>query len=211
MKITIYEDNKGRVDALKLLFENYPDIEVLGIFENCENVIYETSHLLPDLILMDINMPVVNGIEGTRRVKQTFPNITIIMQTIFEDETNIFDAIQAGAQGYILKSTSPAKLIDAIREAYAGGAPMTPSIARKVIDAFRQPIPFKINKEEEYSLTEKENNILQLLSHGMSYKQIAADCNISFHTVNSHIKKIYEKLHVNSATQAVSKFNSENR
>ncbi len=211
MKISIYEDNKGRVDALKLLFENYPDIEVLGIFENCENVIYETSHLLPDLILMDINMPVVNGIEGTRRVKQTFPNITIIMQTIFEDETNIFDAIQAGAQGYILKSTSPAKLIDAIREAYAGGAPMTPSIARKVIDAFRQPIPFKINKEEEYSLTEKENNILQLLSHGMSYKQIAADCNISFHTVNSHIKKIYEKLHVNSATQAVSKFNSENR
>ena len=184
---------------------------MLGIFENCENVIYETSHLLPDLILMDINMPVVNGIEGTRRVKQTFPNITIIMQTIFEDETNIFDAIQAGAQGYILKSTSPAKLIDAIREAYAGGAPMTPSIARKVIDAFRQPIPFKINKEEEYSLTEKENNILQLLSHGMSYKQIAADCNISFHTVNSHIKKIYEKLHVNSATQAVSKFNSENR
>jgi DNA-binding NarL/FixJ family response regulator len=158
---------------------------------------------------MDINMPVVNGIEGTRRIKQSFPNIIIIMQTIFEDETNIFNAIQAGAQGYILKSTSPSKLIDAIREAYAGGAPMTPSIARRVIDAFRKPLSVKLNNVEDYTLTEKEIKILQLLSHGMSYKQIATDCNISFHTVNSHIKKIYEKLHVKSATQAVSNYNAE--
>jgi len=204
MKITIYEDNKGRVDALKLLFENYPEIEVMGYFENCENVIYETRTLLPDLILMDINMPIVNGIEGTRIVRQNFPNVIIIMQTIFEDETNIFDAIQAGAQGYILKSTSTAKLIEAIKEAFEGGAPMTPSIARRVIDAFRKPISIK--KEEGFELSEKELNILELLSKGMSYKQIAIESNISYHTVNSHIKKIYEKLHVNSATEAIVKF-----
>lgn len=204
MKITIYEDNKGRVDALKLLFENYPEIEVLGFFGNCENVIYETRTLSPDLILMDINMPIVNGIEGTRIIRQNFPNVIIIMQTIFEDETNIFDAIQAGAQGYILKSTSTTKLIDAIKEAFEGGAPMTPSIARRVIDAFRKPI--SIVKEEGFELSEKENNILELLSKGMSYKQIAVESNISYHTVNSHIKKIYEKLHVNSATEAIVKF-----
>jgi DNA-binding NarL/FixJ family response regulator len=204
MKITIYEDNKGRVDALKLLFENYPEIEVMGYFENCENVIYETRTLLPDLILMDINMPIVNGIEGTRIVRQNFPNVIIIIQTIFEDETNIFDAIQAGAQGYILKSTSTTKLIDAIKEAFEGGAPMTPSIARRVIDAFRKPV--SIIKEEGFELSEKELNILELLSKGMSYKQIAIESNISYHTVNSHIKKIYEKLHVNSATEAIVKF-----
>jgi DNA-binding NarL/FixJ family response regulator len=204
MKITIYEDNKGRVDALKLLFENYPEIEVMGFFENCENVIYETRTLLPDLILMDINMPIVNGIEGTRIIRQNFPNVIIIMQTIFEDETNIFDAIQAGAQGYILKSTSTTKLIDAIKEAVEGGAPMTPSIARRVIDTFRKPISIK--KIDGFELSEKENNILELLSKGMSYKQIAFESNISYHTVNSHIKKIYEKLHVNSATEAIVKF-----
>jgi DNA-binding NarL/FixJ family response regulator len=204
MKITIYEDNKGRVDALKLLFENYPEIEVMGYFENCENGIYETRTLSPDLILMDINMPIVNGIEGTRIIRQNFPNVIIIIQTIFEDETNIFDAIQAGAQGYILKSTSTTKLIEAIKEAFEGGAPMTPSIARRVIDAFRKPISIK--KEEGFELSEKELNILELLSKGMSYKQIAIESNISYHTVNSHIKKIYEKLHVNSATEAIVKF-----
>ena len=204
MKITVYEDNKGRTDALKLLFQDYPEIEVMGFFENCENVIYETRTLSPDLILMDINMPIVNGIEGTRIVRQNFPNVIIIMQTIFEDETNIFDAIQAGAQGYILKSTSTTKLIDAIKEAFEGGAPMTPSIARRVIDAFRKPI--SIIKEEGFELSEKEFNILELLSKGMSYKQIAIESNISYHTVNSHIKKIYEKLHVNSATEAIVKF-----
>lgn len=205
MKITIYEDNKGRVDALKLLFENYPEIEVLGFFGNCENVIYETRTLSPDLILMDINMPIVNGIEGTRIIRQNFPHVIIIIQTIFEDETNIFNAIQAGAQGYILKSTSTTKLIDAIKEAFEGGAPMTPSIARRVIDAFRKPISIK--KIDGFELSEKENNILELLSKGMSYKQIAVERNISYHTVNSHIKKIYEKLHVNSATEAIVKFN----
>jgi DNA-binding NarL/FixJ family response regulator len=204
MKITVYEDNKGRTDALKLLFQDYPEIEVLGFFANCENVIYETRTLLPDLILMDINMPIVNGIEGTRIVRQNFPNVIIIMQTIFEDETNIFNAIQAGAQGYILKSTSTTKLIEAIKEAHEGGAPMTPSIARRVIDAFRKPVSIK--KEEVFVLSEKENSILELLSKGMSYKQIAVESNISYHTVNSHIKKIYEKLHVNSATEAIVKF-----
>ena len=204
MKITVYEDNKGRTDALKLLFQDYPEIEVLGFFANCENVIYETRTLSPDLILMDINMPIVNGIEGTRIVRQNFPNVIIIMQTIFEDETNIFNAIQAGAQGYILKSTSTTKLIEAIKEAHGGGAPMTPSIARRVIDAFRKPVSIK--KEEVFVLSEKENSILELLSKGMSYKQIAIESNISYHTVNSHIKKIYEKLHVNSATEAIVKF-----
>ncbi len=203
-KIVIFEDNTGRQEALKLLLENHDELQLVGVFENCVNVVEEIKTLNPDLVLMDIDMPEVNGIEGAKLIRNHFPEVTVLMQTIFEDEVNIFNAIQAGAHGYILKSSSPSKLIEAITESLEGGAPMSPLIAKKVVDAFRSNASNTYKNEME-SLTEKEKQILSLLSKGLSYKLIANECEVSYHTVNSHIKKIYEKLHVNSALEAVSK------
>lgn len=203
-KIVVFEDNIGRQEALKLLLENHDNLELVGVFENCLNVVNEIRALNPDLVLMDIDMPEVNGIEGARLIRNNFPDITVLMQTIFEDEVNIFNAIQAGAHGYILKSATTSKLLDAITESLEGGAPMSPLIAKKVVDAFRNNVS---DKNEMLELTEKEKEILSLLAKGLSYKLIANECDLSFHTVNSHIKKIYEKLHVNSALEAVSKYN----
>jgi DNA-binding NarL/FixJ family response regulator len=208
-KIVVFEDNMGRQEALTLLLENQDDLELIGLFENCENVIDQLKDLNPDLVLMDIDMPSVNGIEGAKIIRDNFPSVTILMQTIFEDEENIFNAIQAGAHGYILKSTTPAKLLEAIKETLEGGAPMSPLIAKKVVDVFRNSNS-KANKHELQSLTEKEKQILSFLAKGLSYKLIASECGLSYHTVNSHIKKIYEKLHVNSALEAVSKYNKIN-
>ena len=208
-KIIVYEDNIGRQEALQLLLENNEDLQLLGIFENCTNVISEVKEFKPDLVLMDIDMPLVNGIEGARLIKTNFPDVMILMQTIFEDEENIFNAIQAGAHGYILKSTTPEKLIEAIKDSLEGGAPMSPVIAKKVVDAFRNT-PAILKNRESQALSDKEKDILSLLSKGLSYKLIANECELSYHTVNSHIKKIYEKLHVNSALEAVSKFKGYN-
>ena len=205
----MYEDNIGRQEALQLLLENNEDLQLLGIFENCTNVISEVKEFKPDLVLMDIDMPLVNGIEGARLIKTNFPDVMILMQTIFEDEENIFNAIQAGAHGYILKSTTPDKLIEAIKDSLEGGAPMSPVIAKKVVDAFRN-VPAILKNKESQALSDKEKDILSLLAKGLSYKLIANECDLSYHTVNSHIKKIYEKLHVNSALEAVSKFKGYN-
>lgn len=203
-KIVIFEDNTGRQEALRLLLENHDELKLVGVFENCVNVVEEIKTLNPDLVLMDIDMPEVNGIEGAHLIRKNFPEVTVLMQTIFEDEVNIFNALQAGAHGYILKSASPSKLIEAITESLEGGAPMSPLIAKKVVDAFRSNASDSY-KNDMQSLTEKEKNILSLLSKGLSYKLIANECEVSYHTVNSHIKKIYEKLHVNSALEAISK------
>lgn len=208
-KIVIFEDNLGRQEALTLLLENQHDLKLAGVFENCENVIDQLKTLNPDLILMDIDMPFVNGIEGAKIVRQNFPAVSILMQTIFEDEESIFNAIQAGAHGYILKSATPLKLLEAIREVLVGGAPMSPLIAKKVVDVFRNSRS-NTDRGELQSLTEKEMQILSFLAKGFSYKLIAGECALSYHTVNSHIKNIYEKLHVNSALEAVSKYNRIN-
>src|SRR6266508_4578765 len=180
-KIAVYDDNKGRQEALKLLIEFSDDMVFIGARENCNTVEEDMATLLPDVVLMDIDMPGVNGIEGLKRIRNCAPHVFIIMQTVFEDEEKIFEAIHAGAHGYFLKKPHPNKLIEGIRDVLEGGAPMTSSVARKVLE------------------------ILSMLTKGMSYKMIAEECNISFHMVNSHLKKIYEKLHVHSATEAVAK------
>lgn len=207
MKISLFDDSPGRQEAIKLLIEAQPDMELLAIYENCEHLVRNIGIRLPDVVLMDIDMPVVNGIEGVRLIRDNFPNVVVIMQTVFEDENSIFKAIQAGAHGYILKTARPAKLMEAIRDSLEGGAPMTPVIAKKVLENFRkQPI----NTEPWLpQLTPKENEILAALEKGMSYKMIASDRNISWHTVNSHVKKIYEKLHVHSATEAINKIRKQ--
>jgi DNA-binding NarL/FixJ family response regulator len=148
-------------------------------------------------------MPGTNGIEGLKRIRKQAPQVFIIMQTVFEDEEKIFTAIHAGAHGYFLKNTKPDKLIEGIHDVLEGGAPMTPSVARKVLNMFAQESSNR--NKNPFDLTEREIEILSMLGKGLSYKMIADASGISFHTVNSHLKKIYEKLHVHSATEAVSK------
>jgi len=201
ISVIVFDDNKDQRDSLKMLINRQPEMLCTGIFENCSNAVENISDTKPDVILMDIDMPGINGIECVKIIREHFPAIHIIMQTVFEEDEKIFAAILAGADGYILKKTPPAKLIEGIREVMEGGAPMTASVAKQVLKLF-QNLPPKTN---EYDLTDREKEILSYLVKGMSYKMIAAACSITYFTVNMHIKNIYEKLHVHSATEAVSK------
>jgi len=202
-KILVYDDNRGRHEALQLLIESSGDMEFVGARENCNHVETDINEVQPDVVLMDIDMPGTNGIEGLIRIKKLAPEVFIIMQTVFEDDEKIFTAIHAGANGYFLKSTKTDKLIEGIRDVLDGGAPMTPSVARRVLHMLTQQSSDK--SKHSFDLTKREIEILSMLSKGMSYKMIADAGSVSFHTVNSHLKKIYEKLHVHSATEAVSK------
>ena len=150
---------------------------------------------------MDIDMPVVNGIKGITLARHANANVKILMFTVFEDEDKIFDAISAGADGYLLKNSSPDRLLEALQQLQKGESPMTPAIARKVLNYFSA----KKIKQEVYQLTEKEKEVLKCLTEGLSYKMIAAEMKISIETVRTHLKRIYAKLHVSSSTQAVSK------
>jgi DNA-binding NarL/FixJ family response regulator len=203
VKVLIFEDSPSRQEALKLLIDEQSDLQLLGIFENCVSVVENVERLNPDVILMDIEMPVVNGLEGVKLIRKHFPDVIVIMQTVFEDESSIFEAIQAGAHGYMLKSTKPARFIDAIKDALEGGAPMTPLIAKKVMAAFKEKQSAPKNNVNE--LSETEMSILSILAEGKSYKMVAVEKEISWHTVNAHVKKIYKKLHVHSAAEAIYK------
>lgn len=204
IRILVFDDNLGRQEALKLLIETAGDMVFAGGRENCVNVENDVAETRPDVVLMDINMPGVDGIEGLKRIRAAAPRVYIIMQTVFEDEEKIFAAIRAGANGYFLKKTAPARLIEGIREVLEGGAPMTPLVAGRVLNMFRAQAP-RETSQISFDLTPREQDILHMLTQGLSYKMIADACNISYHTVNSHLKKIYEKLHVHSATEAIAK------
>ena len=204
IRVVLYEDNPDLREGLTVLLRGTAGIEFLEAFTNCEHVTKQMEEFRPDLVLMDIDMPVANGMSGLRTIKQRFPEIDVLMLTVFEDSENIFDAICAGAVGYLLKKTPPARLIEAIYEAHEGGAPMTSSIARKVLQMFPQSSPQR-STDNPHNLTDREQEILALLVKGNSYKMIAAACRISLDTVRSHIKRIYEKLHVHSQTEAVAK------
>ena len=199
----VFDDNRGRREALQLLIESSDDLVFVGARENCNNVEADILQLKPDVVLMDIDMPGTNGIEGLKRIRTLAPEVFIIMQTVFEDDERIFTAIHAGAHGYFLKKTKPDKLMEGIRDVLEGGAPMTSSVARKVLHMFTQQASDK--RVNQFDLTDRELEILSMLGKGMSYKMIADVGSITYHTVNSHLKKIYEKLHVHSATEAVSK------
>jgi two-component system nitrate/nitrite response regulator NarL len=198
-RIIIFDDDAIRRDSLSMLLNMCKDMECVGSYENAANACEQVELTRPDLILMDMDMPIVNGISGTRAIKARFHNLPIIIQTVLDSDENIFEAIKSGANGYLLKTTPPEKLLEQLREAFDGGAPMTGSVAIKVLQFFREE-PKTLN----YNLTDREKAILKLLVNGHSYKMIADKSSISYFTVCNHIKKIYDKLHVNSATEAVS-------
>ena len=196
IKIFAYDDSKERLESLKALISLSDEMIYLGDADCCENVLKEMEEHLPDVVLMDINMPKVDGIEGLKQIKTHFPHIKVLIQTAYDDSEKIFLSISNGASGYILKSDNPRRILQAIEEVYEGGASMNPAIAQKILEYF-QP------KSVEKILTQKEKEVLKLLSDGLSYKMIADKLGVSYSTVNSHIKNIYNKLHVSSLGEAV--------
>lgn len=199
-RIIIFDDNEERLNSVAMLLNLSSDFNCAGTFKNCNNLLedIETSH--PDLVLMDIDMPGLNGIEATKLIRKHFDALPVIIQTIFEENEKIFDSLRAGANGYLLKKTSPEKFLESLRDALAGGAPMTGSIATKVLHYFATEQQTK----HDYHLTEREKQILSMLVKGYSYKIIASELAIAYNTVNNHIRNIYDKLYVSSATEAVS-------
>lgn len=202
-KVAVYDDNFARREGLQLLVDAMNGMECVGSYPDCSDVVFNMKVSQPDVVLMDINMPNVNGIEGLKLIKANFPHIKVIMQTIFEEESKLLEAICGGADGYIIKQNSPIKLIDGINEVMEGGAPMTPSIAFKVLKLFGSTQVKKVNSDVK--LTKRESEILSLLVDGFSYKMIAEKLFISYATVNKHISNIYGKLQVSSVAAAVSK------
>lgn len=201
LSVLIFEDNALLRESISSLIAAKEDMELLGAFENVLSVKDKVTEFKPDLILMDIDMPGMSGIEAVAEIRQLNINTPIIMLTVFDDNTHVLDAIRAGASGYLLKKHLSTKLYDSIEEVLAGGAPMSPSVARMVIASMQQ----KPQLENTYQLTSREKEILTALSKGNSYKLIAGQFEISIDTVRTHIKRIYEKLHVHSQTEAVSK------
>lgn len=201
LNLLLFEDNHLLRESISSMLALKAELYLAGAYENVLHVGEEVRTHKPDLILMDIDMPGMNGIEAVKEVRLLNTQVPIIMLTVFDDNTHVFDALRAGASGYLLKKHISTKLFDAINEVLEGGAPMSPSIARMVLASMHQ----KPSVENPYQLTSREQETLTSLSKGNSYKLIASEFEISIDTVRTHIKKIYEKLHVHSQTEAVSK------
>ena len=196
IRVFIYDDNHPRRDSLKALIELSPEMTFCGEAGNCAAVKADMEACFADVVLMDINMPEADGILGLKEIKQNFPHIKVLMQTVFDDTDKIFECIRNGASGYILKKDSPQRILQAIQEVYDGGAVMNPGVAIKVLGYFK---PQKKNNP----LTQRETEVLERLADGLSYKMVADKLFLSFNTVNTHIKHIYEKLHVSSLGEAI--------
>ncbi len=206
LRIAIFDDNKNIRESIKMLLDTVPDFEVVGSYCHVLDCINDVRESRPDVVLMDIEMPGMTGITAVHKLKSEFPNIQVLMQTVFEDDDRVFDSICAGASGYILKNQLNIKLVDFIRELQFGGSPMSPSIARKVLNKLQEMPQFiRPGEAPDYHLTPREKDVLSCLVNGLSYKMIASELNISYETVRSHVKKIYEKLHVASLTEVVAK------
>ena len=206
IKIVYYEDNRDLREGITFLLQATPGLELLGAFADCMNLRTDLQTLRPDVVLMDIDLPGLSGIDAVPIVKATSPQTQVLMLTVFDNEEKIFQAIRNGASGYLLKHTPPSDIVAAIFDIHRGGSPMTANIARKVLQFFQsqqkatpQPEP------EDYKLSARELDIIKGLVAGYSYKLIADDLHISIDTVRSHIRHIYDKLQVNSKTEAVLK------
>ncbi|HEU0111032.1 MAG TPA: response regulator transcription factor [Flavisolibacter sp.] len=203
--VLVYDDNVNLRESLEKLVQFSDDLLLVGSYGNVQNAASEVKELQPDVILMDIDMPGLNGIEAVKQIRQFNQKTHIIMLTVFDDNAHVLDAICSGASGYLLKKHISDRLQEAIKEVLQGGAPMSPGIARMVIESMQQ----KTADENKYNLTQREKEILSNLSKGNSYKMIAAYLVISIDTVRTHIKRIYEKLQVHSQTEAISKAMNE--
>lgn len=195
-RIFIYDDSTERRDSLKALLMLNDEFKFVGEAMNCKNVISEIETYYPEVVLMDINMPEVDGIEGLKQIKLKYPEVKVLMQTAFDDSDKIFMSIKNGASGYILKNDKPQRILQAIEEVTQGGAAMNPAIAQKVLDYFKP-------KEVSNPLSPKETEVLSFLAEGLSYKIVAYKLGISYTTVNTHAKRIYEKLHISSLGEAI--------
>ena len=202
IRVCIFEDSKSFRNGLKELFSRTDGFEMAGAFDSCDQLIKKLKQAQPDVVLMDIKMPGMWGTEAVKQIRANGLTVKVVMQTVFEDDDKILAAISSGASGYILKNSPPAKFIEAVEEAYHGGAPMTGSIASKVLSLFQSQM---VVVPTATDLTIREKEVLQLLVLGKSYKMIAADLSITYVTVRFHMKNIYEKLHVTSMTEAVAK------
>jgi DNA-binding NarL/FixJ family response regulator len=202
IRVGIVEDNQILLKSLEQLFAQTEDIRCVASVKNLLNVVSVFQKAKPDIVIMDIGLPDISGIEGVRTLKSNFNTIQILMFTVFEDDDKIFEAIREGASGYLLKKSRPQEIIGAIRDLNQGGSPMSPSVARRVIQFFQAGPPLK---EDDFRLTTREKEILFALVDGLSYKKIADKYYLSVHTIRKHISNIYEKLHVHSKSQAVAK------
>jgi DNA-binding NarL/FixJ family response regulator len=206
IRVAIFEDNKIIRDAYEAIMSSGNGFCCAGVFADCNSLAFAIKRSNPDVVLMDIEMPGMDGIEATRFLSTHFPEVKILMQTVFEDDDKIFAAICAGACGYILKINGLSRLLEAVTEAYNGGAPMTPSVASRVIKLFQKFAPqLPANGEENLILSTREKEILALMTEGKDFRTIGTTHFISYETVRSHVKKIYKKLHVASASEAVAK------
>lgn len=203
ISVAIFEDSKHLRESLAYLISGTDGFSCSGAYADGNTLSYQLKKAPADVVLMDIEMPGINGIEAVKRIKQEFPHIQVLMQTVFHDDDTIYKAICAGASGYLLKTTTPAGYVEAIRDVFNGGSPMTGSIARRVLELFQKNSPDL--QRPDYQLTPKEKEVLQELVKGKSFKMIAAVIGTTYETVRTHMKNIYAKLHVNSNTEAVSK------
>ncbi|MCU0420550.1 MAG: response regulator transcription factor [Cyclobacteriaceae bacterium] len=200
VRILLFEDNHRLRESLRELMAVHQPLQLVAAYADVTDVTAHIQHHQPHVVLMDIDMPKRNGIEGLRELRHRYPQLPVIMLTVFDDNTHVLEAIKAGASGYLLKKHITTKLFDSIQEVLEGGAPMSPAVARMVIQSF-QGSP----SADLYGLTPREKEVLASLSQGNSYKMIAAKLVVTVDTIRSHIKHIYEKLHVHSQTEAVSK------
>ena len=203
IKVMVVEDNDAIREGLKILIDGTDGYSCIGAYPNCNLMLKNLERLEPDVLLMDIGLPGMNGIEGIKKAKAIYPDLTILVLTVYEENELVFDALCAGACGYLVKKTPPSRLLEAIQEAYHGGAPMSANIARKVIDFFQQKKQFPA--KQQTILTPREKEILSGLVEGNSFKAIADSLFISIETVRFHFRNIYKKLHVHSQSEAVAK------
>lgn len=202
IKVAIVEDNAQFSNTLGKVINRAEGFQCVGIFSSAEEALEEIEKNPPDVVLMDINLPGMNGVECVAKLKKILPKTQIVMLTVYEDTDNIFNALKAGATGYLLKRTSKDELLEAIRDVYKGGSPMTTHIARKVVQSFQKTAPVSPSE----NLTPREQEVLDCLAKGFLYKEISDKLGISYETVRTHIRRIYEKLQVRSRTEAVAKY-----
>jgi DNA-binding NarL/FixJ family response regulator len=202
IKVAIVEDHQRIREGLMALIDGTEGFRAAGSFQSMEEALTGIGQDLPDVALLDIGLPGMSGIEGVRALKERYPNLLFLMLTVYDDDARIFEAICAGACGYLLKNTPPARLLESLTDVMAGGAPMSPEVARRVIELFREIRP---PEHAEYRLTPHETRLLQLLVDGHNYKTAAAEVGTGVHAVSFHMRNIYEKLQVHSRAEAVAK------